>query len=90
MRICVLTTNYELRVSRKSHLRVTTLLGAQFRGHWGWDGLRGVRKILGVGGGGDKTRGSDKKDSLQKLDKHLGPVWSVVTINPNMVTFYVC
>ncbi len=49
----------------------------------------GVRKILGVGGG-DKSRGSDKKDSLQKLHKHLGPVWSVVTINPNMVTFYVC
>jgi hypothetical protein len=28
-----------------------------------------------------------KKNSLQKLDKQLGPVWSVVTINPNMVTF---
>jgi hypothetical protein len=59
----------------------------------GVDGLRGVRKILGVGGGGgerDKSRGSDKKNSVQKLDKHLGPVWSVLTINPNMVTFYVC
>jgi hypothetical protein len=66
-------------------------MAAQFRGHWGWDGLRGVRKILGVWGGeGTKVVDQIKKDSLPNLDKHLGPVWSFVTINPNMVTFYVC